>query len=415
MSLPVAITGLGVVSPAGEGAPALWHALEGRADLLGPWPRRRLDAYPVGGVVAVPEDVWAAAGARGDRPAERSATLAARIVDRALAEAGLADGGAPGRRLGCFLATTTAGVEAAEADRAVPGTATPNAEELDGSAAIPRRAHPWTGPTAMISTACSSGLMAPALAIDALAAGEADVMVAGGLDILLEYTVCGFNGLRLASPDRCRPFAAERRGAVLGEGGAAVCLEPLDAALARGAPVRAVVTGYGMSCDAGHATAPDPAGIARAVRAALAAADAQPADIGGVLAHATGTKANDGAEIAALREAFGDAALPPVTGVKSILGHAQAGAGALALAAAVLALEHGALPPTAGVEAPDPALGAVDVVVGPGRAPTARALMVNAFGFGGNNCVMIVAGAESAAASIAGPASADAAAAACGG
>lgn len=391
-----AVTGIGVLSPAGIGEEALWLALTGGEDRRGRWPKRALAGYPVDNVVPIPEELWAEAGIPAAKPGNRAAGLAAFAVGRALAQAGLADRGEPwgraeggGLRVGCFLSTTTAGVEAAEDDvlglRPVPA-----ASDLDGSAIVPAR--PWTGPTGVVSTACSSGLIAPALAIDALAAGEADVMVAGGLDVLLEYTVCGFNALRLATADRCRPFAQGRRGVVLSEGVACVCLEPLEAALARGARVRAVVTGYGISCDADHVTAPNPAGVARAVAAALAMGGTAPGEVGGIFAHATGTQANDAAEVAALRAAFGTDGLPPLTAVKSVMGHPQAGAGAMSLVAAVLALENAWLPPTAGLDGLDPALGGVDVVTGAGRALAKRHLMVDAFGFGGNNCVMTVAG-----------------------
>jgi 3-oxoacyl-[acyl-carrier-protein] synthase II len=389
---PAAITGIAVLSPAGIGEEALWRALAGGEDRRERWPKRALAGYPVDNVVPIPESLWTGAGIPAAGSGNRAAGLAGFAVGRALAQAGLAGREGPGDgglRVGCFLSTTTAGVEVAEDDvlglRPVPA-----ASDLDGSAVVP--ALPWTGPTGVVSTACSSGLVAPALAIDVLAAGEADVMVAGGLDVLLEYTICGFNALRLATADRCRPFAEGRRGVLLSEGVACVCLEPLEAALARGAGVRAVVTGYGIGCDADHVTAPNPAGVARAVAAALEMGGTAPGAIGGIFAHATGTRVNDAAEVAALRAAFGTDALPPVTAIKSVMGHPQAGAGAMALVAAVLALENGWLPPTAGMDGPDPALGGVDVVTGAGRALAKRHLMVDAFGFGGNNCVMTVAG-----------------------
>jgi 3-oxoacyl-[acyl-carrier-protein] synthase II len=390
MQAYTAITGIGVLSPAGIGGEALWRSLTAREDRRGPWSKRSLDRYPVDNVISIPEDIWSKVGASSARPGNRAACLADFAVDQALGEAGIPE--ADGLRLGCMLATTTAGVEAAENDvlslRDGSGTVTPS--ELDGSAIVPERRGGWTGPTGVLSTACSSGLIAPALAIDALAAGEADVMVAGGLDVLLEYTICGFNGLRLASGDRCRPFDTERRGVVLSEGIVCFCLEPLQAALDRGARIRAVVTGYGMSCDADHVTAPNPSGVARAIRAALDMSGAAPDTIGGIFAHATGTKANDMAEVTALRAAFGTRELPPITAVKSVMGHPQAGAGSMSLLAAVLSLENSRLPPTAGLNEIDPALEGVDIVKDDGRSLSKRNLMVNAFGFGGNNCVMIV-------------------------
>ena len=248
----------------------------------------------------------------------------------------------------------------------------------------------WTGPISFVSTACSSGLIAPVLAIDMLLAGEADAMIAGGLDVLLEYTICGFNALRVASHDRCRPFSAERQGVVLSEGAACFCLERLDAAVARGATVKAIIAGYGISCDADHLTAPNVAGVARAITQALQTSGLATGAVGGIFAHGTGTPSNDSNEVAALRAAFGRDDLPPITAIKSVVGHSQAAAGAFSLLAAILALEKSSLPPTAGVEPLDPQLSGLDVVNNGGRPLAERHLMVNAFGFGGNNCVLIV-------------------------
>lgn len=389
--MPIAITGIGVFSPLGGTPQAMWDGLAGQAELRGPWAKRALSAYPVDNVVSIPEDLWASlpgAQARGDN---RSRRIAAYAVDAALADA---QADPLSQRAGCVLGTTTAGVEIAENQLRLPSAhceALSDAD-MDGSSIVPDHARgaPWRGPTLVLSMACSSGLAAPAQAIDMLRAGEADLMVAGGVDVLLEYTVCGFNGLRLASGGPCRPFDAGRRGVVLSEGAACFCLEPLDAALQRGARVRAVIAGYGISCDAEHVTAPDLDGVRRAVCQALAAAGVKPEQLGAVFTHGTGTLANDATEVAALRAAFGTQALPPLTSVKSILGHSQAAAGAFSLLAATLSLAQGGVPPTAGLQQIDPALD-VDVVHGGVRALSARHVLVDAFGFGGNNCVMVLA------------------------
>ncbi len=390
MQNPIAITGTGVVSPAGLSIGALWQSLVRRQDLSGQWHKRELDRYPVNNVVSISEDLWSRVNEATPETSSRAANLAMYAVNRAFQDASLPT--SDGFRLGCVLSTTTAGVEAIENDVLALGGpvigVTPS--QLDGSAVLLPKNRYWTGPTGVLSNACSSGLVAPGMAIDILAAGEADAMIAGGLDILLEYTICGFNGLRLTTEEGCRPFAAGRRGAVLSEGVACLCLEPLDAAQARGADIKAVITGYGISCDAGHSTAPNPEGIARAIQEALERSGTKSEDIGGVFAHATGTQANDSAEVAAMRLAFGRDELPPITAVKAVIGHAQAGAGALTLLAAVKALENSQLPPTAGLSEIDPALNGVDVVVGAARDIDKKTLMINAFGFGGNNGVMIV-------------------------
>ncbi|MCQ0029785.1 beta-ketoacyl synthase [Burkholderia glumae] len=407
MSPSIAITGIGLISPAGSTPAALWAALVGRAELRGPWPKRSLAAYPVDNCVAIPEAQWRALDVARGGVENRAAALARFAVERCLEAAGLAHGGpaepaagaAPaGMRIGCVLGTTTAGVEVAEnALLGRHGGEAAGVAEFDASRLLPGDAARWQGPLAVLSTACSSGLLAPSLAIDALLAGEADAMVAGGVDVLLEYTVCGFNGLRVATRDACRPFDASRQGVVLSEGAACVCLERLDAALARRATIHAVVSARAAGCDAAHATAPDIEGVARTLIAALTAPAAhggRAARPAGVFAHGTGTPTNDIAEITALRAAFaaafGSDALPPVTSIKATLGHPQAAAGAFSLAAACLALRHRSLPPTANLQARDAALGDAPIVDGAGWPLEGASVLVDAFGFGGNNCVMVL-------------------------
>jgi 3-oxoacyl-[acyl-carrier-protein] synthase II len=377
------------LSPAGTTAESLWRSLAAQEDRRGNWSKRALAGYPVDNVISISEDLWRTVNAHNGGLENRARALADFAVTRALEEARLSSDGV---RLGCILASTTAGVEVLENGLLSlrPGDKAATPSDLDGSAILPTQGRRWTGPTCVVSTACSSGLVAPALAMDALVAGEADAMVAGGVDVLLEYTICGFNALRLATDDRCRPFSAGRKGVVLSEGGACFCLEPLHSALRRGANVRAVVVGYGMSCDAEHVTAPSAAGVARTINQALEMSGLTPDRVGGIFAHGTGTPANDASEVAALRTAFGDTDLPPITAIKSVMGHPQAAAGAFSLLAAVLALDKSQLPVTAGLDELDPALNGLDVVHGSCKQFAKRNLMVNAFGFGGNNCVMIV-------------------------
>jgi 3-oxoacyl-(acyl-carrier-protein) synthase len=390
MYRPIAITGIGVLSPLGMTGEALWHGLAAQDDRRGKWSRRDVTHYPVDNAVSIPEEVWSKITAGQGGAANRARALASFAVARALDEAHLPSPSFA--RLGCILGSTTAGVEMIEESIVSPrgGETVMIPAALDGSSILSAPGYRWTGPTSVISTACSSGLVAPALAMDMLLTGEADAMVAGGVDVLLEYTICGFNALRLATDDRCRPFSTDRKGVVLSEGAVCLCLEPLGAALARGASVRAIVTGYGLACDADHVTAPNAAGIGRAISQALEMSELAPNEIGAIFAHGTGTVSNDASEVAALRSVFGDADLPPITSIKSVIGHSQAAAGAFSLLAAVLALEKSCLPATAGLSAVDPELGQLDVIDGEAMPFSKRHLMVNAFGFGGNNCVMIV-------------------------
>jgi 3-oxoacyl-(acyl-carrier-protein) synthase len=383
----IAITGIGVVSPAGTTAAAFWDRLMPQTDGRASWSRGDLSGYPFDNVVAIPAEVWRATGCDGQRRHASIGALAGFALNGALAEAGpdLA-----GMRVGCVLSTTTAGVEGLEQHMQHAAADEPlNPHLIDAAHLLACGGIGWTGPVSVVSTACSSGLLSLAMAIDVLAAGEADAMVAGGLDVLLEYTVCGFSGLRLTTDDRCRPFSSDRKGVVLSEGAVCFALEPVSAALARGATIHAVISGYGISCDADHLTAPNPEGVARAMAGALAMSGVGPAEIGAVFAHGTGTQANDVTEVAALRTVFG-AEPPPITSIKSVMGHPQAAAGAFSLLAAVQALREHRLPATAGLNVLDPAVGAADVVAPDTRRTSAQHVMVNAFGFGGNNCVMIV-------------------------
>lgn len=379
---PVAVTGFGVLSPNGTTADAFWTSLMDGVDRRGAWQKRPLDLYPVNNVISIPEDTWQQVAEIGDA---RTSAMAAFLVDGARTSAALpAD---PDFRVGCILASTTAGAESVE--HAMQPRLSNRLEPRIDSGLVPRNGFRWSGPTAALSTACSSGLVAPAMAAEILDAGEANAMIAGGLDVLLEYTICGFNSLRLATGETCRPFSADRKGVVLSEGGACFSLEPLAQARARAAPIRAVILGYGLNCDAGHPTAPSAAGISRAIQDALTMSKVAPDLIGGIVTHGTGTPTNDSVEIEALRLVFGASPLPPLMSLKAAIGHSQAGAGASALLAAILSLKNGIMPGTARLDGADPLLGSIDATAQP-RPLGQRCLMINAFGFGGNNCVFIV-------------------------
>lgn len=379
---PIAVTGFGVLSPNGTTADAFWTSLVDGVDRRSAWPRRQLDIYPVNNVISIPEDTWRQITDDGDA---RASAMAAFLVDGARTSAALPTD--PEFRIGCIVASTTAGAESVE--NAMQPRLSNRANATIDSGLIPGNGKSWSGPTAALSTACSSGLVAPAMAAEMLDAGEANAMIAGGLDVLLEYTICGFNSLRVATREACRPFSADRKGVVLSEGGACFCLEPLAQARRRAAPISGVVLGYGISCDAGHSTAPNLSGISRAMQDALTMSGVAPERIGGIIAHGTGTPTNDSVEVEALRTVFGQVPLPPLLSIKAAIGHSQAGAGASALLAALLSLEHGVMPGTAGVNEADPLLGTIDIT-SQTRPIEQRCLMINAFGFGGNNCVLIV-------------------------
>jgi nodulation protein E len=190
------------------------------------------------------------------------------------------------------------------------------------------------------------------------------------------------------APDTCRPFSRDRKGMILGEGGAMLVLEPMGSAQARGAHVYAELAGAGFSADSHHITQPSMDGPARAMRAALSDAGLEPEAIGYINAHGTGTLGNDPTETQAIHAVFGGrTAGPAVSSTKSMHGHTLGAAGALEAVATVLALSRGVLPPTANYVGPDPECD-LDVIPNEARFHRAEVALSNSFAFGGLNAVL---------------------------
>ncbi|MEU1318982.1 beta-ketoacyl-[acyl-carrier-protein] synthase family protein [Streptomyces tibetensis] len=247
-----------------------------------------------------------------------------------------------------------------------------------------------TGEALTLATACSASNYALGYAFDMVADGEAEYMLAGGADSLNRWAHAGFYRLGALAEEVCRPFDADRSGILTAEGGVALLLEPYERAVARGARIYAEVLGYSVNCDAEHMVHPDPTSIAACIRAAHRSAGVEPEQIDYICAHGTGTRTNDATEVAAVREVFGDR-IPPISSIKSMIGHTMGAASGFGALICCRALYDGFLPPTAGVERTDPDLGpGVDPI--PGRARDARPRIVenHGFAFGGNNAITIL-------------------------
>ena len=255
------------------------------------------------------------------------------------------------------------------------------------------------GPNWATVSACATGAHAIGEAWETIRRGDADVMLAGGVEAgIHEAVVGGFASMKALStrnddPARAsRPFDAGRDGFVIGEGAGVIVLEALEHARARGAEPLAEVIGYGATADASHITLPAPGGIGavRAARRAIEKAGLQASDVDHVNAHATSTPEGDKAELQALRTIFGDhAPRVAVTANKSMLGHTLGAAGALESIAVIQALRTGTVPPTINLDRPDPAAEGLDLT--PNRA-TRRELRIglnNSFGFGGQNAALV--------------------------
>ncbi|MBL8756275.1 MAG: beta-ketoacyl-[acyl-carrier-protein] synthase family protein [Planctomycetes bacterium] len=390
---PIVVTGLGCVSALGDSVAANWAAaLAGRRGqrdltLFQTATHRTTQAAEAG----LPP---AAAGDRGLGRAERFAVHAARA-----AVAGLAPERLRSARAGVFFGSSTGALLEGELllaellARRQPSVRPIAGIQNDGPGTAVARALGVRGPVVTWSTACTSANVALGAALDALRSGEVDVAVAGGADELCQITYAGFNSLRAVDPQPTRPFRASRAGLSMGEGAGVLLLETAAHASARGATVLAELAGAGKSCDAHHvsAPAPDGAGAAAAIRLALREAGASADAVTFVNAHGTGTPHNDDAESKAMAAVFGArAAHVPVTSTKSVTGHLLGAAGGIEAVLTTLSIVHRLLPPTAGDEPADPALG-LDVVLGEARPLPARNLGLSTnLAFGGNNAVVLL-------------------------
>jgi 3-oxoacyl-[acyl-carrier-protein] synthase II len=388
----VVVTGRGVVSSIGEGADAFIDALmerrSGLQDGLG-----RAEAF----------DPEVAMTPKEARRMDRFSQFALAAADQAMAEAGLPDGADP-ERVGVLIGTGVGGLETLErevrtyierGDRAVSPLFVPMMMPNAAAAHIAMRygAH---GPGFSLASACATGAHAIGEGARMITRGEADVVITGGTEAAMtDICLAAFRRMGALSRQGIScPFDARRDGFIMGEGAGIVILEAAEHARARGATVRARVAGYGASNDAFHITAPDEdgAGATKAMRAALADAQASPGDVGYVNAHGTSTPFNDRVEAMAVHEVLGgNGGPPPISSTKSAIGHLLGAAGAVEAVATIGALERGVLPPTLNYEEPDPECDVDCVPDGPREAPGLELALSNSFGFGGQNACLALA------------------------
>lgn len=399
MNRAVAVTGLGVVTPLGIGWQAFWEGLLAGRCATGPVRAFDASSYGVNRGAEV-TDFHAQDHLRRLAPESigRAAQMGAAAARLALADAGLEASAWDPDRAGVAMGTTSG--EPAEIERLDDAWVADRRESADARFVARYPCHTiainvaaelgMRGPNAMIPTACAAGNYAVAWATDQLRWGRADVMLAGGADIFSRITYAGFARLGAISPDLCRPFDRGRKGMIPGEGAGVLVLEPLDAARSRGARIYAEVAGYGLSCDAHHMTGAHPQGdgAVRAMEMALAAANARPEDVDYISAHGTGTPTNDQVEAIAIARLFGDGA-PPVSSIKSMIGHTMGAASALESVACALAVHQGKVPPTANFEAADDGC-RLDFVPNVSRERRVRLAMNNAYAFGGNNASVLL-------------------------
>ncbi|WP_412147924.1 beta-ketoacyl-[acyl-carrier-protein] synthase family protein [Curtobacterium flaccumfaciens] len=402
--MDIVITGYGAVSPFGHGVTPLWDALvAGRSGVRALGRDGALwEQVPIQVGADAALDAEGALGRVRANRLDRSQQLALVAADEAWADAGAP--AVEGDRLAVVIGTGIGGVETlldahdvlgASGARRVPPRTVPMLM-ANGAAAQISIAYGARGGAYTTVSACASGAEAIATAARLIATGEADVVITGGTEAAVTpVTMASFaQSQALAKPDGddpttlSRPFDADRRGFVLGEGAGIVVLERADHAAARGQRSHGTLAGWGITSDAYHITAPlaDGSEQERAMRAAIRMAGLTGADVDHVNAHATGTPVGDVGEAAAISRAVGTGAL--VTAPKSTIGHMFGAAGAVEAILTVRALETGTVPPTLNLDRLDPAVD-LDVVSGTARTAPLRAALNNSFGFGGQNASLV--------------------------
>ena len=391
----VALTGIGLLSPFGRGKSAALDAL--RAGRSGIKRITSIDASILNCRIAGEVPAGSFVPEKFDRFTNFALVAAAEAVE----QAGLSANDP--HRFGVIIGTGMGGAETLDASyRRI---------YAEGQSRLPPTSIAWTmynapasavaarygakGIAYAVVSACSSSAHAIGQAFDAIRAGRADVMLAGGTDAPLTVgCIRAWEAMRVLAVDNehpeaaCRPFSADRKGLVLAEGSALLVLESFEHAERRGASILGEIVGFGITSDAGHVTDPSADGERRAMEMALEGLSRD--EVGYINAHGTATRANDVTETAAIKAALGEAARRiPISSTKSMHGHAMGASGAIETACSLLALNEGFLPPTINLTSPDPECD-LDYVPNQARPAQVRLFLSNSFAFGGMNGVLAV-------------------------
>lgn len=400
----IVVTGIGVVTPIGSGREAFWSALT--AGVSGGGTISAFDASPYATQIAAEcrdFDPMAYMHRKLAGRMGRNSQMAVAAAMQAVQDAGLDLAGMDTARVGCCVGAAAGDFNTLEENhvefldrgaKAISPFCVPKVipNMPAGNVAIALGIH---GPNFAALSACATGAHSIGMALLLLRAGQADVMLAGGVEstitpfVLNGYVAMGALSKRNDAPARAsRPFDKTRDGFVMGEGAGVLVLETLEHARARGAEPIAEVAGFGATADGFGLAQPDPeaAWTAKAMELALRDAGMSASDVQYINAHGTSTPANDRSETKAILNVFGDAP-PLVSSNKSMIGHTLGAAGAIEAAATALTVKHGVIPPTINFEVPDEEI-PLDVVPNVARSVRVEAALSNSFGFGGQNGVL---------------------------
>lgn len=382
----VLVTGLGAVSPYGRGAAELWKGLVAGRRALKPVtviPAAGLRNPLCGEVPGYPPP-------SGPDEPTRALRFLLDAVGEAAADAGLTAGSFDPDRAGIVAATNFGGMSAAELALTGRAAGLARYDFAAGTACAAEHAG-LRGPSVTLSLSCASGVAALVVAQELIRAGRADVVLAAGYDELSLFCLAGLSALRAIAAGDVTPFDAKRSGTIFSEGAGVLVLEESGHAQRRGARARCELAGGALSNDAYHMTAPEKEGrgISHLMRTALADADLAPEEVGHANLHGTGTRYNDAIETRAIKDVFGGhAGRMTFTANKSMIGHSMGAAGSHESICAVMTLVEGLVPPTVGLQEPDPECD-LDYCPGVARQVRLSAVIKNSYGIGGTNASVV--------------------------
>jgi 3-oxoacyl-[acyl-carrier-protein] synthase II len=383
MQTRIVVTGIGVNSPSGNGQKDFWAGLvAGHSNVTAaPWPEtadmrcKNVCTVPTHGRTTLPKNV------------PELIRIAFEACHEALHDSGISISNSE-RTMGLVVGTAVGGVE----------TTFANGAALQGMALVNTPAHllanifGLNGPVSTTPVACAAGAMALIYAMLQIQQNRADVMLAGGFDVVSGIPFAGFSSLHLLTGDRVRPFDRGRSGFLIGEGAGFVVLEKYESARKRGANIYGEVRGFGIGADSHHVIHPHPEarGLVKAMEDALKMAGCSSEDIHYINSHGTATKANDKSESVALNSVIKPKKHKVVTSsLKAILGHTMGAAGAIETIGCLLALKHQCIPPTWNFRETDPECN-VDCVPNEPRGAAIKTILKNSSGFGGTNCSLVL-------------------------
>lgn len=410
MNRRVVITGIGVVTPIGNDLETFWRNLQNGVSGVRQIQAFDTSAYDcrIGGEVRDFEPKNFFNNPKDVRRTDRYSHLAMAAAKMAMQDGGVDLDKANRDRFGALISSGIGGLKTLEDQHSIlltKGPARVSAFTIpmlisNMASGLISMEFGLKGPNLCIVTACATSNNAIGESWRMIKFGDADIFLAGGAEAsIIPIGLAGFSAMKALStrndePERAsRPFDRDRDGFVMGEGAGVLVVEELEHARARGAKIYCELTGYGLSADAHHMTAPPPdgEGAVRAMKMALAHAKTTPEQIDYINAHATSTGLGDICETRAIKTVFGDyASKVSISATKSMTGHLLGGAGAIETAACALSIRDSVIPPTINLENPDPECD-LDYTALVAKQKKVRIALNNSFGFGGHNATLVTA------------------------